>query len=141
MHLSQILKNGQTENFVCRVEQLFGYDTYQAIQLGLIFGYRHRYHRNKGWTLLRHARRIHIRQLWHRRALAAPPSHTTRKPILLLRLSRLLLLREAQRQFSGLLFQEPPRSSRFSLSLLYSLVQASEVNICWRNCQVSPCSK
>ena len=115
--------------------------TYQATQPSFIFGYRHRHHRNKGWTLLWHARRIHIRRLWHRRALATAPAHTTRKPILLLRLSGLLLLREAERQFSGLLFHEPPRSSRVCLSLLYSLTHASEVNICWRNCQVSPCSK
>jgi hypothetical protein len=36
-------------------------------------------------------------------------SHTTRKPILLLRLSGVLLLRVAERQLRGLLFQEPPR--------------------------------
>ncbi len=36
--------------------------------------------------------------------------HTTRKPILLLRSSGLFLLRLAERQFLGLLCQEPPRS-------------------------------
>jgi hypothetical protein len=36
-------------------------------------------------------------------------SQTTRKPILLLRLSEVLLLRVAERQLRGLLFQEPPR--------------------------------
>lgn len=33
--------------FFCRVEQLFGCNTYQATQLSLIFGYRHRHHRNR----------------------------------------------------------------------------------------------
>lgn len=36
----------------------------------------------------------------------------TRKPLLLLRLSGAFLLRFATRQFSGLLFQEPPRKTR-----------------------------
>ena len=40
--------------------------------------------------------------------------HNTRKPMLLLRLSGLLLLRVAERALSGLLFQEPPRSTRDS---------------------------
>ena len=35
-----------------------------------------------------------------------------RKPILLFRFSELLLLRLAERQFSGLLFHEPPRNTR-----------------------------
>lgn len=39
---------------------------------------------------------------------------TTRKPILLLRLSGWLLLRFDARRLSGLLFQEPPRNTRFS---------------------------
>ncbi len=93
------------------------------------------------WTLLWHARRIPIRRLWHRRALGERPTHTTRSPILLLSLSGLFLLRLAERQFSGLLFHEPPRSTRSCLSLLYSLNQVREVNICLRNSQVSPCSK
>ena len=37
---------------------------------------------------------------------------TTRNPLLLFRLSGVLLLRFAERQFSGLLFHEPPRSTR-----------------------------
>jgi hypothetical protein len=37
---------------------------------------------------------------------------TTRKPLLLLRLSGVFLLRFAERQFLGLLFQEPPRNTR-----------------------------
>lgn len=37
--------------------------------------------------------------------------NTTRKPLLLLRLSGLFLLRLAARAFSGLLIQEPPRST------------------------------
>ena len=36
-----------------------------------------------------------------------------RKPLLLLRLSGVFLLRLAERRFVGLLFQEPPRSTRF----------------------------
>ena len=40
--------------------------------------------------------------------------HNTRNPILLLRLSGLLLLRAAARALSGLLFQEPPRNTRAS---------------------------
>ena len=43
-------------------------------------------------------------------ASANAPPHTTRKPTLLLVLSGVFLLRFADRQFSGLLFQEPPRS-------------------------------
>jgi len=40
--------------------------------------------------------------------------HTTRKPMLLLRLSGLFLLRLEARALSGLLFQEPPRNTRGS---------------------------
>ncbi|MEI2768089.1 MAG: hypothetical protein V9E86_06245 [Nitrosomonas sp.] len=40
--------------------------------------------------------------------------HNTRKPRLLLRLSGWLLLRADARTLSGLLFQEPPRSTRTS---------------------------
>ena len=58
------------------------------------------------WTLSSHARQIPICQFWHRRVLGT--THTTRKPILLLRSSRVLLLRVAERQFSGLLPHEPP---------------------------------
>jgi len=36
-----------------------------------------------------------------------------RNPLLLFRLSGLFLLRLAERKFAGLLFQEPPRSTRF----------------------------
>ena len=39
---------------------------------------------------------------------------TTRNPLLLLRLSGLLLLRLADRQFVGLLFHEPPRNTRLA---------------------------
>jgi len=39
------------------------------------------------------------------------PEHNTRKPTLLLRLSGLFLLRLAERAFSGLLIQDPPRST------------------------------
>ena len=42
-----------------------------------------------------------------RRVLGA--EHTTRKPMLLLSLPGSLLLRYAERQFLGLLIQEPPR--------------------------------
>ena len=38
--------------------------------------------------------------------------HNTRKPMLLFRLSGLFLLRFADRALSGLLFQDPPRSTR-----------------------------
>jgi hypothetical protein len=40
--------------------------------------------------------------------------HITRKPMLLLRLSGLFLLRFDARALSGLLFQEPPRNARGS---------------------------
>ena len=50
--------------------------------------------------------------------------------MLLLRLSGLLLLRYAVRQFSALLFQLPPRITRFepsmnalSLSIIYDFIQ------------------
>jgi hypothetical protein len=48
----------------------------------------------------------------------------TRKPILLLWLSGLLLLRYAERQFCGLLIQEPPRSILVCLShlLFYDMI-------------------
>ena len=39
-------------------------------------------------------------------------SNKTRKPLLLFRLSGVLLLRFAQRTLFGSLFQEPPRSTR-----------------------------
>jgi hypothetical protein len=39
------------------------------------------------------------------------PEHNTRNPMLLLRLSGLFLLRLAERAFSELLFQEPPRNT------------------------------
>jgi len=39
---------------------------------------------------------------------------TTRKPILLLRLSRVLLLRLAERTLLDVLFQEPPRKTRLA---------------------------
>ena len=43
--------------------------------------------------------------------------NTRRKPLLLLRLAGLLLLRLAQRQFCALLFQLPPRNTRFEPSI------------------------
>jgi hypothetical protein len=46
---------------------------------------------------------------WLRRVHEEEP--TTRKPRLLFSLSRAFLLRLAERQFLGLLFHEPPRSS------------------------------
>jgi hypothetical protein len=57
------------------------------------------------WTFLWHARWIPIHQFWHRKAL---DDATTRSPMLLFLLSGLFLLRLAERQFCGLLFQEPP---------------------------------
>jgi len=54
-----------------------------------------------------HARQIPTCQFWPSRVLGA--LHTIRKPILLLASRGLLLLRLAERQFLGLLFQEPPR--------------------------------
>lgn len=39
-------------------------------------------------------------------------THSTRKPILLLRLSGLLLLRAAERALAASLFHDPPRSTR-----------------------------
>lgn len=38
--------------------------------------------------------------------------HNTRKPMLLLRLSGVLLLRAAERALSALSFQDPPRTAR-----------------------------
>ena len=40
-----------------------------------------------------------------------------RKPLLLLRLEAVFLLRLAERRLFGLLFQEPPRSTRRDFSL------------------------
>jgi hypothetical protein len=50
-------------------------------------------------------------RLWHGRK-CTPADTATRKPLLSFRLSGLFLLRLAERQFLGLLFQEPPRSTR-----------------------------
>jgi hypothetical protein len=44
-------------------------------------------------------------------------TNTRRKPQLLLRLSGVLLLRLAERQFCPLLFQQPPRKTRFEPSI------------------------
>ena len=44
---------------------------------------------------------------------AARADWARRKPMLLFRLSALFLLRLAERRFSGLLFQEPPRNTRW----------------------------
>ncbi|MGK7907507.1 MAG: hypothetical protein AB4040_09805 [Synechococcus sp.] len=66
-------------------------------------------HRRNGSGLFMHSRLIPTSQLSRRRVLGG--TQQTRKPTLLLMLSRELLLREAERQFLGLLFQEPPRSS------------------------------
>ena len=64
------------------------------------------------WTLHHTPDRYPICQFWHQRVLGTP--HTTRKPLLLLlRLEGLLLLRYAERQFLGLLFQEPPRLAAY----------------------------
>jgi hypothetical protein len=49
---------------------------------------------------------------------------TKRKPLLLLRLVAVLLLRLAERKLPGLLFQEPPRSTRLALGVLQILWQA-----------------
>jgi hypothetical protein len=48
----------------------------------------------------------------HPTLLLSYGTKTRRKPILLFRLSRVLLLRFADRQFPALLFQLPPRSTR-----------------------------
>jgi hypothetical protein len=50
-------------------------------------------------------------RLWHDRK-CTPAATATRKPLLSFRLSGLFLLRLAERQFHGLLFQDPPRSTR-----------------------------
>ncbi len=62
---------------------------------------------SRSGLLLDTPNRSPICQFWYPRVLGSP--HTTRKPLLLLRISALLLLREAERQFLGLLFHEPPR--------------------------------
>ena len=51
-------------------------------------------------------------RLWHLRKCTPADDTATRKPLLSFRLSGLFLLRLAERQFLGLLFQEPPRSTR-----------------------------
>ncbi len=51
-------------------------------------------------------------RLWHDRKCTPAADTATRKPLLSFRLSGLFLLRLAERQFLGLLFQEPPRSTR-----------------------------
>ena len=52
-------------------------------------------------------------RLWHpRKCTPTAPTDTTRNPLLSFRLSGLFLLRFAERQFCGLLFQQPPRSRR-----------------------------
>ena len=55
---------------------------------------------------------LHTRTIVDETALAAVVL-ARRKPLLLLRLSGVFLLRLAERRFVGLLFQEPPRSTRF----------------------------
>ena len=49
---------------------------------------------------------------WPPRKCTPANTATTRNPLLLFRLSGLFLLRFAERQFLGWLFQEPPRSTR-----------------------------
>ena len=49
---------------------------------------------------------------WRLRKCTPAGNTATRKPLLSFRLSGLFLLRFAERQFLGLLFQEPPRSTR-----------------------------
>ena len=66
------------------------------------------------WTLRAHPTNSHPLVLAVKSAHReddTPNPQLTRKPTLLLRLSRVLLLRLAERQFTGLLFHEPPRSS------------------------------
>ena len=58
-------------------------------------------------TVLSH---IRIPAMW---SFEGTPRDTTRKPLLLFLLSGLLLLRLADRQLSALLFQLPPRLTRF----------------------------
>ena len=64
-------------------------------------------------------RAIHLFSGSHPTLLASYGTNTRRKPLLLLRLSGLLLLllRFATRQFPALLFQLPPRSTRFEPSM------------------------
>ena len=54
--------------------------------------------------------------LWVLQPPGCSGARTTRKPILLFRLSGLLLLRCAERQLFALLFQLPPRTTRFEWS-------------------------
>lgn len=54
------------------------------------------------------------------RPLQARKCTETRNPILLFRLSGVLLFRFAERQFCGLLFHEPPRNTRFITALSLS---------------------
>jgi len=51
-------------------------------------------------------------RLWHPRKCTPAANTATRKPLLSFRLSGLFLLRLAERQFAGLLFHDPPRSTR-----------------------------
>ena len=54
----------------------------------------------------------------HPALLLSYGTNTRRKPMLLLQLSGLLLLRFAVRQFCALLFQLPPRTTRFEPSII-----------------------
>jgi hypothetical protein len=60
---------------------------------------------------------MHLFSSSHPALLMSYGTKTRRKPMLLLRLSGLFLLRFATRQFSGLLFQLPPRITRFEPSI------------------------
>jgi hypothetical protein len=60
---------------------------------------------------------MHLFRGGHPALLMSYGTRTRRKPTLLLRLSGLFLLRLATRQFSALLFQLPPRITRFEPSM------------------------
>ena len=64
------------------------------------------------WTPAHHARPVRGQTGSGPGLKAARADWARRKPRLLFRLSALFLLRLAERRFSGLLFQEPPRSTR-----------------------------
>ena len=62
----------------------------------------------------------------------------TRNPMFLLRLSDVLWLRLAERQFLGLLFQEPPRFKFVYPVALANHSEGKVASIFWRSFQVLP---
>jgi hypothetical protein len=73
------------------------------------------------------------------RHFAARVDWARRNPRLLFRLSAVFLLRTAERTFLGLLFQEPPRTTRRPPYGLLPFLNTVSENILSRNPRVSAC--